>query len=62
MPGILDSPITTFYEMVNIEKARLGWNRDQIKEFATQTLGKSDPNQFTPSDWMGLIYALRRCD
>lgn len=62
MPGICDSPKTVFYEMVNIEREFLGWNRDQIRDFAHNLLGKTDPNQFTPSDWMKLVYALRRCD
>lgn len=62
MPGICDSPPETFYEMVNIERRYLGWQPDQVRDFAQNLLGKTDPNQFTPSDWMTLIYALRRCD
>lgn len=62
MPGICDSSVQTFYEMVNIERLHLDWSRDQIKEFAQNLLGKTDPNHFTPSDWMKLVYALRRCE
>ena len=60
MPGILDSPVTTFYEMVNLERIRLNWPSEVLREFALVLLGKSDPKEFTPRDWMTLVYALRR--
>lgn len=62
MPGILDSPVTTFYEMVNIEREGLGWSKEQVRDYAQALIGKSDPNQFTPAEWMTLVYALRRLD
>lgn len=62
MPGILDSPPSVFYEMVNFERAGLGWSKEQVRDYAQALIGKSDPHEFTPRDWMTLVYALRRLD
>lgn len=62
MPGILDEPPSTFYEMIHIERVRLMWTTEQIREFAQAAIGKTEPDKFTPADWMNLVYALRRCD
>lgn len=42
MPGILDSPPSVFYEMVNIERAGLGWSKEQVRDYAQALIGKSD--------------------
>ena len=62
MPGLFDSPPSVFYELVNFERHRLFWTSDQVREFARTHIGKTEPNQFTASDWINLTYALRRCD
>lgn len=61
MVGICGEPVETFHRMVNLEKQRLGWTQKQIKEFAALVVPRRRED-YTPSDWMNLIYALRRCD
>ena len=60
--GLINSPVKDLFEMVNIERVRLGWNKRQIKEFALLAIGKGNHEQFEPRDWINLAYALRRLD
>jgi len=60
--GLVNSPAKDLFEMVNIERVRLGWNKRQVREFALLAIGKGNPDQFEPRDWINLTYALRRLD
>lgn len=53
-------PVETFHRMINLERLRLGWTRKQIKEFALLAIGKGNPEQFKPRDWINLCYKLRQ--
>jgi hypothetical protein len=53
-------PSETFHRMINLEKLRLGWTQKQIKEFALLAIGKGNPEQFRPRDWINLCYKLRQ--
>jgi hypothetical protein len=46
--------------MINLEKLRLGWTQKQIREFALLAIGKGNPEQFLPRDWINLTYKLRQ--
>lgn len=60
--GLINAPVKVLFEMVNLERVRLDWNKRQIKEFALLAIGKGNPDQFEPRDWINLAYALRRLD
>jgi hypothetical protein len=60
--GLINAPVKVLFEMVNLERVRLGWNKRQIKEFALLAIGKGNPEQFKPRDWINLTYSLRRLD
>jgi hypothetical protein len=59
-PALYNEPVETFHRMINLEKLRLGWTQKQIREFALLAIGKGNPEQFLPRDWINLTYKLRQ--
>lgn len=58
MPGILDEPMTTFYEMVNFWKVGNNLTPEELAQIAPQITGKTDPNLYTKADWLKIRYYL----
>ena len=57
---LIHAPTETFHEMVNIERVSLGWDSQQLKDFAQTVIGNKPSSEYLPRDWVTLTYALRR--
>lgn len=58
MPGILDEPMSTFYEMVNFWKVGNNLTPEELAEIGRSLTGKTDPNLYTKADWLKIRYYL----
>ena len=58
MPGLIDEPMTTFYEMVNFWARGNNLTSEQLAEIAPKITGKSDSSLYTKADWANIRYHL----
>ena len=57
MPGILDSPMSEIYFMVNFWKVN-NFSPEELAEIGRSLTGKTDPNTYTKADWINVRYHL----
>jgi hypothetical protein len=52
-------PLPQLYEMVNLERDRLGLTKEQLKAIALEFFGGEIPEPLKPADYINFTYYLR---
>lgn len=53
-------PLPVLYEMVNLERDRLGLTKEELKAIALEFYGGEIPEPIKPADYINLTYHLRK--